>query len=611
MQKKYTVSWVFFMVVGGYVQADPLPAVVVVSPEKSALHQGIDFNSDTAALADKTIQEIKIIGIKNAEQEKNARIFLSLSKVKGEKITQPDYIRYLINSGREEISRSQQPFGYYHTKVSVAVEPEDNKNELRVLYQVQQNEPTLLGTVDVKITGEALKDKAFQKLLAENPLKSGEKLNHNQYETYKAKFAALATARGYFDARFTEHTIEVNPTTNRADIYLTFAGGARYVFSHVHFNKTPLNNNLLQRFVQFKPGEPYMSADVATLQQDLQGSGYFSQALVGGEPDKANKTVPVNAQLTMNKNKYYSAGIGYSTDSGVRGKFDFNRRWVNSRGHQFSAKLYLSQKNSNFDTLYRIPAANPTTDYYYLRLGGHIKGDAYDSKRGFIEGGYNFYWHKWEHRYGVVASWEKFTIGLDNNQGWMIYPHAQWTYTSTKNRLNPKDGYQFRFEALGASKSLLSEASLLQANTDIRYLKSLNDKNRLLGRLSLGTSWTDNFHRLPPSLRYFAGGDRSIRGYAYDSIGSRDSEGNNIGGRYLAVGSLEYEYYFRPDWAVAAFVDTGDAFVNHYKNFVGAGTGLHWQSPVGPIKIDVAHGFNKDYGDKMRLHISIGAELDL
>ena len=313
----------------------------------------------------------------------------------------------------------------------------------------------------------------------------------------------------------------------------------------------------------------------------------------------------------MDENKHYVLGVGYSTDGGVRGKVEFDRRWINSRGHQFSSKLYASKKNSSLDTLYRIPAQNPTSDYYYFRLGGHIKTDNYDSRKLFGEGGYNFRLGDWEHRYGLVASWEKFTIGLTHGKTLLVYPQGQWTYTSTKNRLNPKDGYQFRFGLLGAGKGLLSDASVVQANLDGRYLQSLGDKNRLVGRMALGATWTDDFDRIPPSMRYFAGGDRSIRGYAFENIGSRDAGDNNIGGRYLAVGSLEYEYYFKPDWAVAAFVDGGDAFIDDFKLRVGAGAGVHWQSPVGPIKVDVGHGFDKQYGDKVRLHISIGAELDL
>ena len=164
---------------------------------------------------------------------------------------------------------------------------------------------------------------------------------------------------------------------------------------------------------------------------------------------------------------------------------------------------------------------------------------------------------------------------------------------------------------LGASKALLSDVNVLQTNLDARYLQTLGEKSRLVSRASLGGTWTNDFDRIPPSMRYFAGGDRTIRGYTFENIGTRDAGDNNIGGRYLAVGSLEYEYYFKPEWAAAAFVDAGDAYIHDPKIKVGAGAGVHWQSPVGPIKLDVAHGFDKKYGDKVRLHISIGAELDL
>ena len=583
------------------------PATPAVKPKTAGTAAPAQLNA--ANLMGKTILDIDIRGIDNIQQYDNAKTYLTLEKSVGEKIEQPDYIQYLIENGREEIRRSQQPFGYYNSEVDAHVQ--DEGDGLRITYTVHQNQVTQLSKVNVQIIGEAAQDEAFQEVLADNPLKQGGVLNHETYETYKARLAALASARGYFDAEFREHNVQVNPADNTAEVNLILDSGMRYTFEAVDFNETPLDPDLLQRFVQFKPGQPYLSSDVATLQQDLQGSGYFAEALVGDEPNRTTKTVPVNAQLTMDENKHYVLGVGYSTDGGVRGKVEFDRRWINSRGHQFSSKLYASKKNSSLDTLYRIPAQNPTSDYYYFRLGGHIKTDNYDSRKLFGEGGYNFRLGNWEHRYGLVAAWEKYEIGLIDGKTLLVYPQGQWTYTSTKNRLNPKDGYQFRFGLLAAGKALLSDANLVQGNIDARYLQSIGEKQRLIGRASLAASWTDNFDRIPPSLRYFAGGDRSIRGYAFENIGARDSEGNNIGGRYLGVGSLEYEYYFKPDWAVAAFVDGGDAFIDDFKLRVGAGAGVHWQSPVGPIKVDVGHGFDKQYGDKVRLHISIGAELDL
>lgn len=583
------------------------------------------WGQEALQIGGKKITQIEIMGLNDEAQKKNAELFLQLNKVKNLEINRVnednenkqslDYIQYLIEQGKKEIAQSQQPFGYYNTQVNVQLK-ETQKGELTAIYQVNLGQAVQLQKVNIHLTGEALQDEGFQKLLAENPLKQGGNLNHQEYELYKAKFSALANARGFFDGQFLENQVIVNPENQTAVVNLAFDSGVRYRYGNVQYGsrdgtEIPLDADLLQRFVQFKPNEPYLSADVSTLQQNLQGSNYFSEVLVGGQPNRETKTVPIDAQITMNANKHYVYGIGYSTDSGIRGKFEFNRRWVNRRGHQLETKLFASQKESKFDALYKMPANNPTTDFHYFRLGGELKYTDYKTKRIFAEGGYNYKVGHWNHRYSLTASYDNFRIGTDKNKTKLLYPKAQWTYTSTNDILAPLNGYQARFEVMGGAKALLSDVNFAQTNLDLRYLKALNEKHRIVARFTAGGTWTSDFHRLPPSLRYFAGGDKSVRGYSYEKLGARDVNGTNIGGKYRAVGSLEYEYYFTDSLAGAVFVDAGDAWINDPKMKTGAGVGVHWRSPVGPIKLDVGHGFNKKYGDPFRIHLSIGTELDL
>lgn len=594
----------------------------IASPEV----QGAEQHSTQAlgdaqidALDGLTLKEIHIIGIEDEKQRNNAEVFLGLTRVKNEPITQPAYVNYLIEHGAQEIALSQQPFGFYQTEVRS--ERQVKNGELVITYYVKLNEPTTIRAVEINVTGAAEQDAEFQQLLAENPFREGEVLSHEEYEAYKARFLALAIARGYFDGKFTSNVVKVNTDSHHADIALFYDSGQRFDFASVKFvpatekdgshEPIPLDEDLLQRFVQFQAGQPYAVEDVEQLQSDLQGSGYFRQVIVGGRPEGEGKTVPIEAQLTMNSNKRYLFGIGYSTDSGMRGKFDFDWRWVNSRGHTFSSSLYASQKESAWDNMYRIPAANPTTDYYYLRFGGWIKEDNYDTKHAFIEGGYNWRKDNWEYRISGVSAYDKFSIGNDRDEVVLTYPQFQATYTLSDNRLNPDSGFQARVGVLGGAEGFGSDVSFVQTNVNLRYIQSLHENHRLVFRFDGGSTWTDDFHRLPPSLRYFAGGDRSVRGYAYEKIGQYDSSGANIGGRNLLVGSAQYEYFFKPDWALAAFVDVGDAFTSNPKAHVGAGLGLHWRSPVGPINIDLGHGFDKDVGDNIRLHLTIGAELDL
>jgi translocation and assembly module TamA len=120
-----------------------------------------------------------------------------------------------------------------------------------------------------------------------------------------------------------------------------------------------------------------------------------------------------------------------------------------------------------------------------------------------------------------------------------------------------------------------------------------------------------DFDALPPDLRFFAGGDRSIRGFDYQNIGEVNANGLIIGGEYLAVASGEYEYYFTEDWGAAVFVDLGDAFKDHFSLNVGAGVGLRWKSPLGPIRVDVGFPVETELPlqNSWRLHVLLGPDL--
>lgn len=567
-------------------------------------------------LQGKKISAIEIQGL-GEEERHNAEIFLQLNRIKDEAIDGDNehYANYLLEQGKKQIGQSLQPFGYYQPEVSYHIENK-GKDELKVIYRVKAGQPVRLNKVQVDLSGAARQDQRFQQLLRENPLQSGQVLNHKRYEEYKGKFEGLAQDRGYFDGDFTRHQIAVNKGEHRADVDLAYASGPRYKNGPASFRSKdggalPLDEDFLQRYVQSSPGQPYLTADRSQLQQDLQSSDYFAEVLVGGEPDRESKTVPMDTQLTMNKNKHYLYGIGYSTDAGIRGRFDFDRRWVNGRGHKFSLNNTLSQKDSSLEATYRIPAKNPASDYYFGRAGAQYKTTDYRNSHLYVEGGYNFRRGLWNHLYSAGLSKDNFRIGLTRGDTNLLYPRARWTYTSTKNILDPKDGFQVRAEVIGGAKGLISNVNFAQLNLDARYLYSFSPRQRLILKANGGATWTDDFNRLPPRLRYFAGGDRSLRGYDYESIGPRDASGTNVGGRYRYLGTVEYEYYFRDDWALAAFLDGGDAFRHRAKTKLGAGLGVHYYSPVGPIRLDFGHGFDKKLGDKYRMHLTIGAELDL
>jgi translocation and assembly module TamA len=135
------------------------------------------------------------------------------------------------------------------------------------------------------------------------------------------------------------------------------------------------------------------------------------------------------------------------------------------------------------------------------------------------------------------------------------------------------------------------------------------DQHQVIGRLDVGSILTSMFSKVPYNLRFFAGGDQSIRGYDYKSLSAQE-DGYLIGGQQLAVGSLEYSYRFKPKWRGAVFVDAGNAFDQHFNDpiKVGAGVGVRWASPIGPIRLDVAAGIS-EASVPIRLHFFIGPPL--
>jgi len=150
---------------------------------------------------------------------------------------------------------------------------------------------------------------------------------------------------------------------------------------------------------------------------------------------------------------------------------------------------------------------------------------------------------------------------------------------------------------------------LVQLYASAKYIHSLGDL-RLLARVESGTTWIDSVEDLPASLRYFTGGDQSIRGYGFRELGPLNDDGTEVvGGRNLTVGSVEFDYLVRSNWRVAVFADAGNAFNNpdDFDFMRSVGFGVRWLSPVGPIRIDIAHPFNSD--DAFRIHVTMGPDL--
>ncbi|AFN77953.1 surface antigen (D15) [Stutzerimonas stutzeri DSM 10701] len=511
---------------------------------------------------------------------------------------------------REQAQKALQALGYYNAVIDsevIAGEPP------RLSLRVKPGPPVRLRTVRVRVEGSAAELKSFQN--PQGALEPGTTLNHGRYEEIKQRIANQASRFGFFEGRFTRQRLAVDPRENFADIELVFESGPRYHLGEVSFEgDAPFDADLLERMVPFEPGTPYDSEWVAELSQALQSSGYFDGVRVDANPANASdQRIPVSVLLTTREPRTLGLGLGFSTDVGPRIRLDWTRHWVNPQGHSYGAEAELSAPRQNVGLWYDVPLDPPLTDklryaggYQYEELGDN------DSLSRLLTVGPE--WHRrldngWKRVWSLKWQHEEYRLGDDSGVSTLLMPGIAYSLLRSDNRIDPNRGYRMEFELAGAKQGLMSDADLIHANAMLKGLGTLFERHRFLGSVQLGANITDEYTQVPPSLRYFAGGDQSVRGYDYQSLSPTNSDGDRIGGRYQFAVSAEYQYSLTEKWRVATFMDQGNAFNSadfpSLKSSVGVG--VRWVSPVGPIRLDLAHPLDGDGG--VRLHFSMGPEL--
>jgi Outer membrane protein len=343
----------------------------------------------------------------------------------------------------------------------------------------------------------------------------------------------------------------------------------------------------------------------------LGDSGYFSQVQVS--PDWANAeehTVPISVSSEPNFRNQYQYGVGYGTDTGVRISASLNRRWVNTQGHQLRGMTQLSEVESRIGANYIIPGQNPQSDYYQIRAEASDKDNEGQTNRLYRFGASSVVaMDKWRREYGLNWQRDDFEIGESSGTSQFLIPQASWNYMTADGRLNIDKGFRFDVTLKAASEALLSDADMASVELGFKAVVPVTENIRFLARAEAGATYIDDFDQLPPSLRFFAGGDNSVRGYAYEQLGPEDDTGTILSGRYLAVASAEIDYRFKENWRVALFTDIGNAMIEpNEKLKQSVGFGIRWISPIGSVRLDLAQAI--DEPDKpWRLHFTLGPDL--
>jgi translocation and assembly module TamA len=451
----------------------------------------------------------------------------------------------------------------------------------------------------------------------------GKPLNHGSYDAARDALGAQLTANGFLDARLVTHRVAVSRADRSASIELAWQAGPRYRFGQVHFEGSQFSEGFLDRYVPFKRGDYFAQDDLLKLQQALTGADYFAVVNVLPDVDAATKgSVDVTVQLVPAKRSIYTGGpfIGTDTGFGLRGSVE--RRWVNRRGHKWKNEIVLAQRLKTLSTLYSIPL--PGTNQRSFNVGANFRdANTTTSKSRTLElvGNETRLWHGWTRSLGVHVLSGTFTVGkrggeadntlgIEHGHSTLVFAEAALSRKQADNPSFVRRGWSVDLHLRSTVDSLLSDTDFSQIMADVKWIRAFTRRDRLILRGSAGITRTTDFTALPPQLRFFAGGDRSVRGYSYQSIGPRNSYDRVIGGRNLLVASSEVEHYFTRNWGMAAFLDAGNAFTGtDYRPKLGAGLGVRWLSPVGMIRVDLGTPIHDRNAHGVELHLVIGPDL--
>lgn len=555
------------------------------------------------------VQADVIINGLEAKVKDNTLLLLSLNE---QTCTTPNWkIKRLFAESNKEIDQSLRALGYYHSSLSKKLY--FDKDCWHAEFDVQAGTQVVIHSIDITIEGEAKNDTEFLALQKKLHSNIDNPLQHNLYENFKTRLTALAQERGYLKAKWKEKKLRIDKDTNQATIKLVFDSGLRQRFGHVLLEQDVLEPELANKYSHIERDSFYSSKKLVETYDALSKSGYFKQVEI--HPDFENIEalhVPITIHLTPKEKHHFSVGLGYGTDVGLLFNGLYENRRLNPEGDFFTANLDVSLVLSTLETEYSMPLENPLNDFYTLGAGIKRENtDSFTSKSATISNRLKYgLWDKWKQTLFADFSYELFNIEAQpEKQSLLLILGGNWTHTISNNKLRPTEGRRLRFDLSGSYETPLSNVSFLRANIDSAWVKPLPWAGFFTARASLGAMAVNKFDNLPTSYRFYAGGINSVRGYDYKELAPKNALGQVKGGQMQGVLSAEYEHTIFDDWGVAAFIDSGNAFnIDDISIKTGAGLGVRWYSPIGPVRIDFALPMN-DAKSGYQIYFAAGARL--
>ena len=610
-----------------------------------------------APLAHAASVTVDVHGVED-EVRDNVLTYLSFERYRrGGVELNADTVERLHNRVEREVDAALRPFGYYEPKVESTVS-EQGRGDWRVVINIDPGTPVLVDHIDVRVDGPGESDPLFQRILNNLPLHKGDRLSHAAYDAIKADLQRTAATYGYMDAKLIRNELVVDPPNHIANIALELETGERYRFGATAIEQHVIADKLVRRYLRYHEGEYYDLTQVLRTQFALDDAQYFANLeVLPGDPDRQALTVPVKIRADASRRHRYSIGAGYATDTGIRGTFGYEDRRINSLGHSLSVAVQASQvQRYNVQSRYRIPVGDPALENVSLNaiIQQETLADVTATTQSLgpsftdVTAGWQHVWLL-NGVHTVSQNSAPTVVNVDTARSdELIVPELNIARVP-KGYLGEPLFERPLFVTIKASHSALgSQADFIQLHLQAERVFDLGSKWHLLLRDEIGTTFVKDFNELPAVYRFFAGGDNSVRGFAYNELsplegplcqtnsagqvlltpngGCQPKPGYYLktGGKDVITGTVEFIRELPRSLGVAAFFDYGNALNSFRKPdcvpgqmpgtevcppFIqySVGVGLRVRLPVMTLGVDIAQPLSTNAGP--RLHINFSPKL--
>jgi translocation and assembly module TamA len=528
----------------------------------------------------------------------------------------------LVYRAKDEIEMVLRGQGYFDIEVDVKRQADAGLKPV-VKIEVSAGARTTVNELNFTVLGDAVKDKELVTQLQRNwSLQEGSFYRALVWEQSKKTMLDLLQQNGYLSAKVEASRVSVDVRNTTAGVDVKFDSGPRYRFGDIRINGLKrYDRAIVDALLRFKPGDFYQLDVLIEFQTRLRDSGYFVNATVVPQISEilettagADLSVPVVVELTERESKRALFGVGFSTDQGPRIQLGFENRNLLGDGLQLETGVLLEKVRTRVFGTIRTPVSD--TGHYYA-YGARfekfdLSGEEAFKNTAFVHRG------KRSTLIDSIVSLQYQTerLLIDRGAGVQVGDKRaaltlgySWNQRKVDSRIDPRDGYTISLQASLAAKGIASDQSFVRfyarGMNFLPLTQSFWPKGATLVTLAeLGVVAAPSRLGIPSDNLFRAGGAQSVRGYRYLTLGAKDGVAT-VGGRYLAVASVEYQQPVYRNILAAAFVDVGDAGDerSQLKARVGTGIGMRWRSPIGPVNIDAAYGHDEK---AWRLHLSVG-----